>query len=152
MDKKVTIFSAFVSLVFSTSCQNHEENVPQFEVDDKWNPPCTDLSKSPEITVIQIPQGTVQLLVELTDLHLPALDYDSGYIEYRGQNIIPAGTVKGTYAGSSPLYGSVHSYEIKIEALGPHKELLGIGKKAHPYPPEGEEQIRWQPCSRKSSN
>lgn len=129
------------------SCNDAEKNAVRIGVDFKWNPPCKeDLFVSPEITIDTIPEGTTQFYVKLTDLDLPAFDHGSGFAKYENSNIIPPGAVRGSYAGPSPPYGVIHTYEIKVRALGPDKEVLGVGAAAHRYPPEGEEEIRWMPC------
>jgi phosphatidylethanolamine-binding protein (PEBP) family uncharacterized protein len=137
-------------LVFMGSCHDSEENVPKFEIDFKWNPPCSSLYASPEITIAHVPEGTVQFYVELNDLDLKTYNHGAGYTKYEGSNIIPAGSAKGTYLGPSPPHGIIHTYEIIVKALGPNNTVLGIGRMQHRYPPEGEEEIRWSPCGGKN--
>jgi hypothetical protein len=149
MQSKILSGLCVLVMFVAISCNDAERNAVQIGVDFKWNPPCTELFVSPEITIKKVPDGTTQFYVEMTDLDLPAFDHGGGFVKYENQNVIPAGAVRGSYAGPSPPYGIIHTYEIKVRALGPNKEILGVGKAAHQFPPEGEEEIRWMPCNRK---
>jgi phosphatidylethanolamine-binding protein (PEBP) family uncharacterized protein len=82
----------------------------------------------------------------MTDLDLPAFDHGSGFASFKGDNIIPAGAVKGSYNGPSPPYGVFHEYEILVMARDTENRTLGIGKSSLRYPPEDEKEERWLPC------
>ena len=141
------ILSLFVVL----SCSRSEENAVPLEVDFHWNPPCTDLFMSPEIRLGPIPEGTASFYVTLIDLDLPAFDHGNGFAQYENQSILPAGAVRGSYAGPSPPHGVTHRYEIKVRALDKDRKVLAVGKKVLPYPPDGEEEVRWSPCGERET-
>jgi phosphatidylethanolamine-binding protein (PEBP) family uncharacterized protein len=139
------IFVAVVALALWSCGQRHKDAVP-LVVDFQWNPPCTSLYVSPEIRISGTPEGTQRFLVSLTDLDLPGFDHGSGFAAYTGGEVIEAGAVEGAYRGPSPPYGSVHRYEIQVEARNAENKTIAIGKKALRYPPEGEEEVHWLPC------
>ena len=145
LKNKIYFTILFVLVPLAFFCQRAEDMAVALQVSFEWNPPCTNLLKSPEITIESVPEGTVQFYVGLTDLDLPSFDHGGGFIPYRSENVIPAGAVEG-YQGPSPPYGVIHSYEIMVEALGPSKEVLGVGRAKKRFPPEGEEEKRWSPC------
>ena len=128
------------------ACDDTAKNAVELDVDFKWNPPCTILFVRPKITIRNVPAGTVKYYVEMTDLDLPAFDHGSGYVKHENDGIIPAGAVRGSYAGPSPPYGVINTYEIKVKALSSNSDVLGVGKMSHRYPPKGEEEVRWSPC------
>ena len=141
----VFFFSMCVTIV---SCSQTDENTATLSVDFQSNPPCTSSFVSPQITLGNIPEGTVKFYVELTDLDLPAFDHGSGFATFDEQPVIPAGAVRGSYAGPSPPYGVIHDYEIKVKAMDAENKVLGVGQKALRYPPEGEEELHWMPCEK----
>ena len=88
-------------------------------------------------------------MVALTDLDYPGFDHGSGFAVNRkgaGEAVIPSGGVEGSYRGPSPPCGVTHRYEIRVEARNSANKTIAIGKMAFPFPPEGEEEVRWSPC------
>jgi phosphatidylethanolamine-binding protein (PEBP) family uncharacterized protein len=119
------IVVAVVVLTFLECGQRYKDAVP-LEVDFQWNPPCTSLFISPEIRISGTPEGTQRFLVSLTDLDLPGFDHGSGFATYTGGEVIKAGAVEGAYRGPSPPYGSVHRYEIQVEARNAENKTIAI--------------------------
>jgi phosphatidylethanolamine-binding protein (PEBP) family uncharacterized protein len=85
----------------------------------------------------------------LIDLDLPAFDHGSGFAPVGKKPVIPPGAVEGSYQGPSPPYGVIHDYEITVMARDAENRTLGIGKKTLVYPPAGEEEVRWLPCTKR---
>jgi phosphatidylethanolamine-binding protein (PEBP) family uncharacterized protein len=136
-----------LSALLILSCTGQEENAVPLTIRFEWNPNCTPLDLSPEITVDPVPEGTERWYVEMIDLDLPAFDHGSGFAPAGESAVIPAGAVEGSYKGPSPPYGVVHDYQITVMARDAENRTLAIGKYRLTYPPEGEEEIRWSPCS-----
>ena len=147
--KMTGYFSFCLFIIFIVACGQADKDAIRLDVDFKWNPPCTSSFVSPEITLGKIPDGTTKFYVELTDLDLPAFDHGSGFAKYEGHSTIPAGAVRGSYAGPSPPYGVIHEYEITVKAMNSDNKVLAAGRKALIFPPKGEEELRWQPCEEK---
>ncbi|MCG6895129.1 MAG: hypothetical protein LJE65_16110 [Desulfobacteraceae bacterium] len=144
--RTVSIFLLLFALL-PLSCTGQEENAVPLAVRFEWNPPCTRLDLSPQITVDPVPEGTNRWYVEMVDLDLPAFDHGSGFAPAGESAVIPAGAVEGSYKGPSPPYGVVHDYQITVMARDTNNRTIGIGKYRLTYPPAGEEEIRWSPCS-----
>ena len=142
----------FSCALLSAACDGPDKQAMPIKVDFTWNAPCANLSMSPGIRLEQVPEGTVRFYVGLIDLDLPAFDHGGGFAPYVHSATLPAGAVQGAYKGPSPPYGSVHTYEIRVEALGPGDKVLGVGTMRRKYPPEGEEELRWAPCDGKASS
>ncbi|MCP4686594.1 MAG: hypothetical protein GY859_01000 [Desulfobacterales bacterium] len=128
------------------ACDQRPENVVELKIDFKWNPPCSSLYDTPEITIDAVPEGTARFFVEMIDTDLPSFDHGSGFADYHGEPVIPRGAVKGSYKGPTPPERVIHDYEFTVEARDKDNKTLGIGKKIHTYPPKGEEKIRWAMC------
>ena len=91
-------------------------------------------SPSPSIKVSNIPKGTAFFKVKMTDLDMTSFDHGGGIVSYIGGDVIPEGALKG-YRGPEPPSGSVHRYEIVVQALSSDKSLiLGEGKLTKRYP------------------
>ncbi len=136
------VFGVVLFFLFAAACSKGDGNLAQIKVDFKWNPPCQSPTKSPEITVSEVPVGTVRLYVKLTDLMLPGFDHGGGFVSYKGQSVIKAGGIGGSYHGPTPIHGATHQMEIRVEALDGDDRIIGVGRKSRPFPPEGEPE-RW---------
>jgi phosphatidylethanolamine-binding protein (PEBP) family uncharacterized protein len=92
--------------------------------------------ESPEIRVAQIPDGTVELQVQLTDLDLPAYNNGGGRVAHDGSGIIPAGALTIGYNGPCPPPGSRHKYEFSVMAKDAAGLIIGFGKARQSFPPK----------------
>ncbi len=146
MRKKGLILLCCLMPFLMIACGDPEENAAKLEIDFTWPPPCTNGAISPEIQLESVPEGTKLFYIKLTDLDLKTYDHGGGYAPCDGSLVIPPGAAKGTYMGPGPPQGVIHDYEIKVTAMDENKKVLGVGRKIHRYPPEGEEEVRWKPC------
>ncbi|MDR1309290.1 MAG: hypothetical protein LBL95_05255 [Deltaproteobacteria bacterium] len=91
---------------------------------------------SPAIMVKGIPDGTVRLEAELSDLNKPNFRHGGGVYELQGEvgeATIPAGALTRRYKGPYPPRNSTHDYVFKITAVGPDGQILATGAAQRPF-------------------
>ena len=126
-----------VSFVFN-GCANEtvDPNLTRLDVDFSWpqGQVCHDIV-SPEIRIGNIPTEAKIFRIEWID---PVSDRHpgGGEIAYTGNGLIPEGALKGYTAPCIEGWGSVE-YEMTVTALDQERNVVGIGKKARRWPPNG---------------
>ncbi|MEZ5811207.1 MAG: phospholipid-binding protein [Rhizobiaceae bacterium] len=97
----------------------------------KWGPTknCND-SKSPPITVKNVPDGTRKLKFKMVDLNKPTFNHGGGTVTWKGNGDLPYGAFR--YKGPCPP--SPHTYEISVIALGSGNKVLATAKSRQRFP------------------
>lgn len=104
------------------------------KVEFQWTENSSCKGQSPPIKVLDIPENTKFLKVNMIDLDMPAVKHGGGEVPYAGSSKIEEGALS-SYYGPCPLPGSVHSYEITVQALASdNKTVIGQGKAIRKYP------------------
>ncbi|WP_419662329.1 putative phosphatidylethanolamine-binding protein [Desulfosarcina variabilis str. Montpellier] len=133
---KNKIFQFFIALSVIYSCNNPESSEKEaiLKVEFQWTENSSCKGLSPPIRVLDIPQNTSFLKVNMIDLDMPAVKHGGGEIPYDGSSKIKEGALD-SYYGPCPLPGSVHSYEITVQALASDdKTVISQGKAIRKYP------------------
>lgn len=91
---------------------------------------------SPEIRVADIPEGSAELQVKLTDLSLPDWNHGGGSVTPDGSGIIPAGALDAGYNGPCPPPGTRHKYEFSVMAMDDQGVIIGFGRSRQKFPPK----------------
>lgn len=97
----------------------------------KWGPTkdCFD-SKSPPITVKNVPDGTKKLRFKMIDLNAISYPHGGGTVKWKGNGKLPYGAFR--YKGPCPP--SPHTYEISVKALGSGNKVLATAKARRKFP------------------
>lgn len=141
MKKRYSLVLLIVVLTLAVGCTTHPNqvkipnNAARMVVDFSWEGVQACSHESPEIRVSNIPDGTSQLLVRLTDVSVPAWNHGGGRLTYDGSEIIPAGALDIGYNGPCPPDGR-HKYEFSIMAVDAEGVIIGFGKARQSFPPK----------------
>ena len=97
----------------------------------EWGPTtkCFD-SKSPPMTVSQVPAGTKKLRIHMTDLNVPDYPPGGGTVAYSGGGTLPYGAFR--YRGPCPP--SPHVYRMTVEALDGAGKVLATATAKKRFP------------------
>ena len=87
---------------------------------------------SPQITVGNIPAGTVAFKVKLRDLDV-VWRHGGGTVPNDGSGVIKKGALKEGYNGPCPPSGS-HTYEFTVKALDGNDDVLAEGAARQRFP------------------
>jgi phosphatidylethanolamine-binding protein (PEBP) family uncharacterized protein len=90
-----------------------------------WGPTkkCFD-SKSPPITLSNVPKGTVKLRFKMVDLNAVNYPHGGGTVSYKGKNQLAYGAFR--YKGPCPP--TPHTYQFTVEALDKDGKKLATAK------------------------
>ena len=142
MKKRDPIFIIAILLMLSMGCaKDHNQIVIpkdaiEMEVTFSWDGVDACTHESPEIRVARIPDGTMELQVQLKDINLPAYNHGGGSVKHDGSGIIPAGALNIGYNGPCPPAGSRHKYEFSVLAKNAEGGIIGFGKSRQSFPPK----------------
>ena len=87
---------------------------------------------SPELSLTEIPDGTVELSVTMVDHDFRSFDHGGGLLKNEGgfpaMFKIPEGSLQ-SYRGPCPpnFYNFGHDYEFTVKAVGKDGNVLGVG-------------------------
>lgn len=92
-------------------------------------------STSPALKIQNVPPGTTEISIKMTDLDLRSYDHGGGYIENKGGIAevvdLPEGALQNYRGPCPPNFSSFgHDYEFSAKAYGKDRELLGEAKKS----------------------
>ena len=103
------------------------------QVDFTWKEEHRCSSKSPEIHVNGVPEGTKLFKVKLVDLDVPFWSHGGGTYNNDSTGVIAEGALTNGYNGPCPPGGS-HRYEFTVEAIDEDGNIIGAGKKMKMFP------------------
>jgi hypothetical protein len=89
---------------------------------------------SPEFQLRDVPSGTKQLDLRMTDLAVPGFRHGGGVVAYAGQATIPCGALGGGFVGPSPPKPQIHTYRFTIKALDAAGKLLAETTAERKFP------------------
>ncbi|MEP3436472.1 MAG: YbhB/YbcL family Raf kinase inhibitor-like protein [Hoeflea sp.] len=91
----------------------------------EWGPTkkCFD-SKSPPISLSDVPDGTAKLRFKMVDLNAIGYPHGGGTVSYSGKNKLPYGAFR--YKGPCPP--SQHTYQFTVDALDKNGKKLATAK------------------------
>lgn len=129
---KIWFFLASLLMLFG-ACSNDalDPDLAQISVEFVWD--TKNLGTSPEMTLKNVPQGTVYFKVRMFDLD-NRYPHGDEKIKNDNSNIIKPGAID-PYQEPAPMYGSPR-YEVTIKAFNQEGKIIGIGKKMRRYPEE----------------
>ena len=92
-------------------------------------------STSPALKIENIPRGTTEISIKMTDLDMRSYDHGGGYLENKGGIAevvnLPEGALQNYRGPCPPNFSSFgHDYEFSVKAYGKERELLGEAKKS----------------------
>lgn len=85
---------------------------------------------SPVISLSDVPQGTTELVVAMSDLDRPDFDQGGGTMAYTGQSQIRCGALP-IIGPSSP--SGTHHYSLGISAVDAGGKTLGVSTSMQPF-------------------
>lgn len=139
MKKKYLLVLLAVVLIIAAGCAATGLQIPkdaaELSVDFSWEGIMACSHESPEVRVSDIPDGTTELRVRLTDVDMPAWNHGGGNVAHDGSGIIPAGALKIGYNGPCPPSGR-HKYEFSVMAVDAEGGIVGFGKARQSFPPK----------------
>ena len=96
----------------------------------QWGPTkkCFD-SKSPPISLSQVPKGTVKLRFKMVDLDAMSYRHGGGTVKYTGKNKLPYGAFR--YKGPCPPVP--HTYRFTVDALDKNGKKLATAKASKSF-------------------
>ena len=112
------------------------KDVAEMKVVFSWDGIKACTHESPEIRVTQIPDGSVELQVQLKDINLLAYSHGGGIVRHDGSGIIPAGALTIGYNGPCPPPNERHTYEFSVMAKNAEGVIIGFGKCRQTFPPK----------------
>ena len=127
------LISGCVSTQKSPYATEISPNASELVVDFSWAGTKVCGFLSPEITVTNIPAGTMFLEVTLKDLDVIGVNHGGGRIENNGSGIIPAGALTDRYMGPCPPPDRSHSYQFTVNAVNGEGIIIGTGKSARGF-------------------
>ena len=133
---KNTILLLFITLSIMLGCKNphNSETEVALKVEFQWTENSSCKGLSPPINVFDIPEDTRFLKINMIDLDMPAVKHGGGEVPYVGSSKIKEGALS-SYYGPCPLPGSVHSYELTVQALASdNNTVISQGKAIRKYP------------------
>jgi phosphatidylethanolamine-binding protein (PEBP) family uncharacterized protein len=89
---------------------------------------------SPEFQLRDVPSGTKQLDLRMTDLAVPSFRHGGGVVAYAGQKTIPCGALGGGFVGPSPPKPQIHTYRFTIKALDAAGKVLAETSAERKFP------------------
>jgi phosphatidylethanolamine-binding protein (PEBP) family uncharacterized protein len=139
MKKQYLLVLLAVVLIVAAGCAATGLQIPkdaaELSVDFSWEGITACSHESPEIRVSDIPDGTTELHVRLTDVDMPAWNHGGGNVVHDGSGIVPAGALKIGYNGPCPPSGR-HKYEFSVMAVDAEGVIVGFGKARQSFPPK----------------
>jgi len=131
---KILLLLIALSVIFGCNKPQNSEKEAILKIEFQWTENSSCKGLSPPIKVLDIPEITKFLKVNMIDLDMPAVKHGGGEVPYVGSSKIKEGALS-SYYGPCPLPGSVHSYELTVQALASdNKTLISQGKAIRKYP------------------
>ncbi|MGN0009223.1 MAG: MbtF [Desulfovibrionaceae bacterium] len=126
---RALLFCAGAALLAGCSSMNPwaDENEPKvmtMEVDLQERHRCSRIS--PEITVRNVPEGTVAFQVRLEETSLPQRILGGGRWANDGSGVIPEGALTQHYQGACPQNGVPGKYMYVVAAMGADGQPLSV--------------------------
>ena len=99
----------------------------EFSIEFKWDPQMKECfsTRSPEISLFNVPAGTTKLSIRMKDEDSP-YNHGGGKMKYNGENVIPAGTLS---YWKGPCPPSQHTYTFVVTAKGGDKARASYSQK-----------------------
>ena len=133
MKKLMFLTIASLFLILGCATTKVDPNAVTLDVDFSWTEANRCSSKSPEIHVSGVPEGTKYFKVKLVDLDVPTWNHGGGTVANDSSGVIPAGSLKSGYNGPCPPSGS-HRYQFTVKSVDGEGTIIGIGKKMQKFP------------------
>lgn len=136
--KKCLVPLAVIAALAISGCQmrGNARNMATLTVDFSWSMENKCSPVPPAIEISGIPEGTAFLEIIMTDLDGPPYPHGFGVVEYKGSGDVPEGSFS-FYKGPCPPGGTIHNYEIRVEAINAADDtILASGRAVRAFPPE----------------
>ena len=109
------------------------------ELSFSWGPTikCFD-SKSPPMTVSQVPNGTAKLRFRMVDRNKMSYRHGGGTVDFKGSGNLPYGAFLNSpfrpYKGPCPRRTSPHTYEFTVQAIDMSGRVLAKANARRKFP------------------
>ena len=134
MKNNILLLLIAFSVIFGCNKPQNSEKEAILKIEFQWTENSSCKGLSPPIKVLDIPENTKFLKVNMIDLDMPAVNHGGGEVPHVGLSEIKEGALSSCY-GPCPLPGSVHSYELTVQALASdNKTVISQGKAIRKYP------------------
>ncbi len=109
-----------LALIFAVTVQPIQAD--EFAIEFEWYDGMKECfsKKSPEIKLINLPEGVTKFKVKMVDKDAPGFGHGGGKIKYEGGDVIPHGALK---SWKGPCPPSTHTYSFQVQAYAEKKKV-----------------------------